>query len=102
MKTTGMNGADGSEPATRSPMTPDQQRLQTLEAKALAFDLILCAVIDCSERRSMILDAIDRDMSEWDRRATVAAQSELAEAARAQVSRILQDFRSISKSERTN
>jgi hypothetical protein len=78
-------------------MTTEEARLQAIEARALAVELILTALIGSSDRRSMILDAIERDVADWDQRGTPAAQSELAEAAREQVHLMLQGLREMSK-----
>jgi len=97
MKIVGTESTDSSGSDNRRPMTAEEQRLQAVEAKALAFELILNALIGNADRRSMVLDVIERDVSDWNERPTPAAQSELAEAAREQVHRIIQGFRETTK-----
>lgn len=97
MKIVEIDGMDRPEANGRPKIDALESRLQAIEARALAVELILTAMIASTDRRSMVLDAIERDVTDWNERATPAAQAGLAQAAREQVHLMLQGLCDISK-----
>jgi len=81
------------DPIQRTEVNVEALRLHTLEAKALAVELILTALLEGSGQADAIIAAIEQYVDHWGRRTTTAAQSGLAELARAQVGLILQNVR---------
>jgi hypothetical protein len=86
---------DGSGSNGGAPVDPGESRLDALEAKFVALDMLVSALVTTSEQRAAALTALEQDLVDWTKRVTPTAQGALARAARVEVRRMLKNLRKL-------
>jgi hypothetical protein len=95
-----MDRVGGSNANGGAPPNPLEARLGSLEAKVVALDMLVSALVTTSDQRVAALSALEQDMVDWAKRVTPVAQGALAKAARAEVKRMLKNLRELANLQR--
>jgi hypothetical protein len=95
-----MDRVEGSKANGGAPLDPLEARLGSLEAKVVALDMLVSALVTTSDQRIATLSALEQDMVDWAKRVTPVAQGALAKAARAEVKRMLKHLRELADLQR--